>query len=65
MLKGYLQIHAECKESYTLSSVKKCVQCGEAVLAVAGKFSGRYYIVDEGKGDRVHAECNDAYESSR
>jgi hypothetical protein len=52
--------HKECLEPYQITKAQKCVHCSLPIYPVPGKWSGRYYDLDE--GGAVHSECQEAYD---
>jgi calpain len=47
--------HAECYEPFKENTAEKCMHCQGPVMAIEGRFDGRFYNMD-GKG-KVHSEC--------
>eukprot|EP00931_Biecheleriopsis_adriatica_P060693 TRINITY_DN36464_c0_g1_i1.p1 TRINITY_DN36464_c0_g1~~TRINITY_DN36464_c0_g1_i1.p1 ORF type:complete len:584 (+),score=114.28 TRINITY_DN36464_c0_g1_i1:845-2596(+) len=60
-------VHEECFEAFQLRMAPRCLQCGQAVVRVEGRFEGNYFEYEAQKlGDhaagRVHAECHEAFQ---
>lgn len=58
------RVHSACAAAYTEARSPRCLHCGEAIAHVEGRFSGRYFSLEEatrGGPGQVHAECMDAW----
>jgi len=55
-------LHKECYRDYKATTAPRCAHCGEGVLKVEGRFSGRFYPLDDGV--QVHSECYPAYQAA-
>jgi len=53
-------IHKECFDSFKTSIAPKCAQCNGPVCQIDGRFSGRYYPIEEDQ--KVHLECYTDYQ---
>jgi len=57
------RVHAECIEAFRIRHASSCLQCGEPVARVEGKFEGSYFEYQEGDlgshlAGKVHTECD-------
>ncbi|EQC25178.1 hypothetical protein SDRG_16951, partial [Saprolegnia diclina VS20] len=49
-----------CWDAYQASAAPRCRHCAAPILAVPGRFDGRFYELNDGSG-KVHFECWDAF----